>query len=447
MEFLNAIPIIGPFLAVIIPFILVLSVVVAIHELGHLLVGRWRGIKAEVYSIGFGKVLWSRYDKYGTRWQVAALPLGGFVKFVGDMDPASAGKADDSELTPEDRKQAFHNASLLSRTLTVLAGPVANFILSICIFAGLALHSGKSSEEPVVAAIGETKLEEVGFQPGDRVVQVGDRKIDAFNEIINELSISNGAPTTAVVIRDGVEQEITTRYMLPPRITGVTPDGAAAASGVIPGDIIRKIGDDDINSSRDVQLAVADLPHNEEITFTLEREDELVEIAFTPKLVERAHPRTGEIQKIPFLGIRMQELGGLTAENVPVSFLEAGEYGVHQVWRIIRDTVVFVNEMLFNGASTDQLSGPIGIAKFSGDAAEQGFVALIGLVAFLSTAVGLFNLFPIPILDGGHLMFYFFEMLRGRPVGEIWMRYGTMLGLSLVLLLMVFVTYNDFMKL
>ncbi|MEM1161182.1 MAG: site-2 protease family protein, partial [Pseudomonadota bacterium] len=138
MDLLQSIPLIGPLLGWVLPFLIVLSIVVAIHELGHLMVGRWCGIKAEVYSIGFGKVIWSRADKHGTVWQIAVLPLGGYVKFLGDMDPASAGQVDDSEIPPEERRHAFHNAALWKRTLTVLAGPVANFILSIVVIAGLA---------------------------------------------------------------------------------------------------------------------------------------------------------------------------------------------------------------------------------------------------------------------------------------------------------------------
>ena len=155
MELLNSIPLIGPILFWVLPFVIVLSIVVAIHELGHLMVGRWCGIKAEVYSIGFGKVLWSRKDKHGTVWQVALLPFGGFVKFLGDMDPASAGQVDDSEMDPAERKHAFHNAALWKRALTVLAGPVANFLLSIIIFFGIALYSGKASDEPVIAELGD----------------------------------------------------------------------------------------------------------------------------------------------------------------------------------------------------------------------------------------------------------------------------------------------------
>ncbi len=447
MEFINAIPLIGPVLAVVLPFLIVLSIVVAIHELGHLLIGRWCGIKAEVYSVGFGKVLWSREDKYGTRWQVAALPLGGFVKFVGDMDPASAGRVDDGDLSDHDRAHAFHNAALWRRTLTVLAGPVANFILSLIIFFGLALYSGKLSDDPVIMEIGDANPAEVGFEPGDRVLSVGGKSIETFGDVIQELSVSNGEPTPAVVVRDGDQVEITTQYILPPRVTSLTVDGAAANAGVQTGDLVREINGQRIASGRDVSLIGKRLPPEAPVDFVFERNGELLEMTFTPKLIEREDPETGELKLLPTMGIGLGDIGGLRSEIISVTLLEAAEYGAVQVWRIISTTILFINEMIFHGADTSQLSGPIGIAKFSGDAAEEGAFALIRLVAFLSTAVGLFNLFPIPILDGGHLMFYMAEALRGRPVGETAMKYGTMVGLSLVLLLMVFVTYNDVMKL
>ena len=180
MEFLNSIPLIGPVLYWVLPFIVVLSIVVAIHELGHLMVGRLCGIKAETYSIGFGKVLWSRVDKYGTKWQIAALPFGGFVKFLGDMDPASAGHADDDEIPAEDRKHAFHNAPLWARTLTVSAGPVANFILSLIIFFGIAFYIGQASNEPVIDGFSDDKVASAGLEVGDRVLMVGETEIEDF---------------------------------------------------------------------------------------------------------------------------------------------------------------------------------------------------------------------------------------------------------------------------
>lgn len=444
MEYLEAIPLIGPTLAIVIPFVIVLSIVVAIHELGHLMVGRWCGIKAEVFSIGFGKVIWSRTDRRGTVWQVAALPLGGFVKFLGDMDPASAGKANEEDIPAAERHRAFHNAVLWKRTLTVLAGPVANFILSVLIFFCVALYTGKSSDSPVIDNLGSLKTEEVGFVAGDRVLRIGDAEIETFNDILEELFLVNGQPTPVLVERDGREVTFTTTYRRAAMVSGMPPDGAAVTAGLRPGDIVRKVDGIAVNSARDLQLVVANLAHNAEIAFEIEREGALRTIVFTPKLEQRKHPETGEEKLMPVMGVYLSDRSGLASAVVPVTISEAAYFSVIRVWRIIRDTVVFLSEMISNqGAGFQQLSGPIGIAKYSGDAAEGGLVALVTFTAFVSTAIGFFNLFPIPVLDGGHLCFYALEAVRRRPAPDVLVKYSTMAGLSLLLLLMVFVTFNN----
>ncbi len=443
MDFLNHIPVLGPTLGVIIPFLVVLSVVVAIHELGHLMVGRWCGIKAEVYSIGFGPVLWARDDKHGTRWQVAALPLGGYVKFLGDMDPASAGHADDDEIPAEDRHRAFHNASLRARALTVLAGPFANFILSVIIIFFLALYVGQRSEEPVVADLGGLDAEVVGFVVGDRILDVDGKKIETFNDAANLLARSDGAPTPVVVERGGKNVSFDTQYSLPPLVTGMQAEGAALAAGMRVGDLISKIHGTSVNSHRQLQLVTADLPPNQEISVELLRDGREITIAFTPDMVERRHPVTDQIEPIPTMGVLLATAEGITPPMVSISFAGAAEWAVVRVWRIVRDTVVFIHAMLFKGADTSQLSGPIGIAKHSANAADRGLPEFIMFVAFVSTAIGLFNLFPIPVLDGGHLSFYLYEWVRGKPINDTIVKYSSMAGLSLLLLLMVFVTFNN----
>lgn len=443
MDFLNEIPVIGPVLGWTVPFLIVLSVVVAIHELGHLMVGRWCGIKAEVYSIGFGPVIWSRIDRQGTKWQIAALPLGGYVKFLGDMDPASARKADESDIPPEDRPRAFHNAALWRRTLTVLAGPVANFLLSILVIWGLALHIGKMSDEPVIADLGSLKTEVVGFEVGDRILVVGGEPIKGFGQALGLLLESDGKPVPVVVERDGREVQFETRYTLPAIISGMQADGAALAAGLRVGDLIQKIGDIEIRSLRHLQEVTAELPHNQEIPFQVLREGEIRTIAFTPNVVERKHPVTGEVKPIPLLGVHLATMDGMTPNMVPVGVGEAFERAVWRVGKIITDTMVFIHAMVFKGADTSQLAGPIGIAKHSANAASKGGAEFVMFLAFVSTAIGLFNLFPIPILDGGHLCFYLYEWVRGRPTNDTVVRYSTMAGLSLLLLLMVFVTFNN----
>ena len=443
MDLLSSIPLIGPVLFWVLPFVIVLSIVVAIHELGHLMVGRWCGIRAEVYSIGFGKVLWSRTDKHGTVWQVAALPFGGFVKFLGDMDPASAGQVDDSELTADERKHAFHNAALWRRAATVVAGPVANFILSILIFFGIALYMGKASEEPVIAELGDLNNAEIALLPGDRVLRVGDTDTETFANVVVALTRTNGVPTPVRIERDGQQITVESIYAIPALITSMRADGEALSAGMRPGDLVTAIDGVEILTARQLQLTIADAEHNKPVTFTVDRNGEILDITFTPRLQQRPHPETGKEQLVPTMGVGLPNYGGLVPQTVSAGVLEAAEAAVWRVWQIISDTLTYIDRMLFHGADTSHLSGPIGIAKHSSNAASQGLLTLIQFTAFVSTAIGLMNLFPLPVLDGGHLVFYAIEALRGKPTHRKIVEYGSVAGLSLLLLLMVFVTFNN----
>ncbi len=447
MELLAQIPIIGGTLAVVLPFLVVLSIVVFVHEYGHYIVGRWCGIKAEVFSIGFGKVLWKWTDRRGTRWQVAVLPLGGFVRFVGDMDPASAGRGNDEKLSPEERKAAFHNAGLLRRTLTVAAGPCANFLLSVVIFTGIVLSLGQPSDEPVIGSFGTEAVADVGFEVGDRVLSISGQEVESFGDIINIMVRTNGEPQSAVVERGGDVRQIMVRYHRDPRIQEISPGMPAARAGLMAGDVFVSIDGEPVESYRELQLITANKQHGAEIEVVVEREGERLVFRFVPELVERQHPVTDEQVLLPTMGIRGSILGGFEPEREMVPIYRALPIGVSETWRIISGTMIYIGDMVFKGADTSQLGGPIRIAEISGDAARKGFSSIVWLIAVLSTSIGLINLFPIPILDGGHLMFYAVELVRGRPVGEAWMRVGTMIGLSLVLLLMVFATYNDLVRL
>jgi regulator of sigma E protease len=443
MSFLNEIPLIGPILMWTLPFLIVLSIVVAIHELGHLMVGRWCGIKAQVYSIGFGKVLWSRTDRHGTKWQLALLPLGGFVKFLGDMDPASAGKVDEEEIPPEERKHAFHNAPLWARTLTVLAGPVANFLLSLVVFFGIALYTGKASDEPVIASIGDLNAEEIGLQPGDRVLEIEGVEIETFTDVVRQLADGHGQTLSATVLREDQRTQISILYQSYPQISDVLADGRALARGMQPGDYLRVIDGQSVASVNDVMTVMAGIEPGKEIVVEVVREGVDKSFTLVPEIRMRRDHVTGEEKPLPTLGISMRSVQGLRSIPEPVGVGEAAEAAVASVWRIISNTVVYIDQMLFHDATTDHLSGPIGIAKHSANAAQMGLPNLIQLIAFISTAIGLLNLFPIPVLDGGHLMFYLWEAIRGKPTNAKVVEYGSMAGLSLLLLLMVFVTFNN----
>lgn len=447
MEMLAQIPLIGGFLKFLVPFLGVLTIVVFVHEFGHYIVGRWCGIRAQVFSVGFGKTLLKYTDRRGTRWQLAVIPLGGFVKFVGDMDPASAGHAGDESMSAEEQKVAFHNASLLSRSLTVLAGPVANFLLSVVIFAGILIWAGQPSNDPVIGTISADEADGVGFEPGDQVLSIAGEAVESFADIINQLSLTNGEPEIAKVRRGGEIREITVRYHNEPRIVDISPGMPAERVGLLAGDIFVSIDGEPVRSYREVQLVTSEKAHGAEIAVEVDRNGERLTFRLVPDVVTRAHPLTLENEPLPTMGISGPVFGGIgtTREAVPLHRAFLG--GVNETWNIISGTLSYIRDMVFKGADTSQLGGPIRIAEVSGDAAQQGFTSLVWLIAVLSTSIGLINLFPIPILDGGHLMFYAVEFIRGRPVGEKSMKVGTMIGLSMVLLLMVFATYNDLVRL
>ncbi|GMG83658.1 RIP metalloprotease RseP [Paralimibaculum aggregatum] len=425
------------------PFIAVLAVVVFVHEYGHYIVGRWCGIHAEVFSIGMGKPLLRWTDRRGTRWQIAALPIGGFVKFVGDMDPASAGRRDDGELTEEQRAVAFHNAAVWRRALTVAAGPVANFILSILVFAALAMVAGRASEEPVIGQLTEHAPADVGFVAGDRVLTLDGQEITTYAEILKILHKTDGAPVPATVDRGGDVIDITVRYSLPPVIDSISPGMPASRAGVLPGDVITAINGEAVHSFFGLQMATRDLPPETEITLGIDRAGEPLELSLIPVMRERGDPETGVNMMQPTIGVRSTSRGGLVPVAVWRGPLDALEHGVDRTWNIITGTLTFFGDMIFANADLSNIGGPIRIAEMSGEQAEQGAFNFVGFIAVLSTAIGLLNLMPIPILDGGHLMFYGIEALRGRPVGGSAMQVGTMIGLCLVLSLMVFATYND----
>ncbi|MEM8820918.1 MAG: RIP metalloprotease RseP [Pseudomonadota bacterium] len=447
MEFLSAIPIVGEPLAIIIPFLVVLGVVVFVHEYGHYIVGRWCGIRAEVVSIGFGPRLFGWRDKRGTEWQVAALPLGGYVRFVGDMDPASAGRIEDSHLSVADQRQAFHNAKLWARTLTVAAGPVFNFALSFVLFFALAFSVGRESADPVIGTVQEDAPETVEFMPGDRVLSIDGAPVETFTDIRRTIQAANGAPVDALVLRDGDEITVSVAYHMAAQVETVAPGYPASRSGMLPGDEIVSVNGAPVGSFRDIQLATADLPIDELITIVAEREGETITFEIEPAAVERPHPVTGDRVVQPTLGITARGIRGIEPTTEPPSVGEAFTTGYTNVWRITTNTVTYLGDLIFAKADPSQLGGPIRIAQVSGERAERGLNEFVHLIAFLSTSIGLLNLFPIPILDGGHLMFYAAEAVRGRPVGSAAIKYGSLIGLSLVLMLMVFATYNDILRL
>ncbi len=442
MDLAGLIPTFGNIIWTIAAFIAALSVIVAIHEYGHYIVGRWTGIKAEVFSIGFGPVLASRVDRHGTTWQIAALPFGGFVKFLGDAGAASdKDEAAMGRLSQDERRATMHGAPLWARTLTVAAGPVFNFILSFLIFGLLIMYRGVAADPITVDELRPLPNAPVaGLQSGDVILEVAGQPVpatDGFSAFAREIPASPELNYT--VERDGQVIDVPGPWLYPIYVSSLTPDWAADQAGLEVGDVITAVDGTDIFDFEQLRDIVGD-SGGASLTLDVWRDGEMLNFTLTP--ARRDLPLAdGGFETRWLIGLT----GGLAFEpaSTTPSLSEAATYGVEQIRFIITSSLSGLYHMIAGKISTCNLSGPIGIAETSGQAASQGWFSFIYFIALLSTAVGLINLFPIPVLDGGHLVFYAFEALTGRPPSDRALRYLMVGGLTLMLALMLFSVGND----
>ena len=361
----------------IVPFLFVLTLVVFFHELGHFLVARWCGVKILVFSIGFGPELFGFNDRRATRWKIAAIPLGGYVKFFGDDNVASVpDQAATANMTEEERRDSFIYQSVARRAAIVFAGPLANFVLAVAIFACLFMIFGKPSTSPRVDAVQPgSAAEAAGFKPGDLVLTINGQKIESFPDMQQIVSTSAG----------------------------------------------------------------------ETLVFEVERGGALVTLKATPALKE-IKDRFGNLHRQGILGITRSPSPEDTHFQ-PVSPLKAIELGAQRTWFVAERTLSYIGGVISGREAADQLGGPIRIAQVSGQVATEGFASLLSLAAVLSVSIGLLNLFPVPLLDGGHLLFYAIEAVRGKPLSERAQELGFRIGLAIVVMLMIFATYNDILHL
>ena len=367
----------GGVVSYVIPFLFVLSLVVFFHELGHFLIARWCGVRILVFSIGFGPELVGFNDRYGTRWKISAIPLGGFVKFFGDENAASVrDAARGAAMDARERAESFMFQPVAKRAAIVVAGPVANFLLAIVIFAGVFMIYGKQTMSARVNSVQPgSAAEQAGFKPGDVVVSIGGHRVDNFTEMQRIVSASAGETLDITIDRDGAQQ---------------------------------------------VLLA-------------------------TPALKE-VKDNFGNVQRVGILGIS-RSMAPEDLKLRPVAPPEAVWLSVRETWSVVDRTLRYIGGVIAGREAANQLGGPIRIAQMSGQVASFGFVPLIQLAAVLSISIGLLNLFPIPLLDGGHLLFYLIEGIRGRPLSERAQEVGFRIGLAIVLMLMIFATFNDIVHL
>ena len=365
------------FIGTIVPFLFVLTIVVFFHELGHFLIARWCGIRVLTFSIGFGPELVGFNDRRGTRWKISAIPLGGYVKFFGDENAASVpDQAAVAEMSAADRSVSFFHQPVRSRAAVVVAGPVANFILAIVIFAAIFSVYGKQTSSA--------------------------------------------------------------------RIDTVQPDSAAAQAGFKTGDIVRSIDGQTVETFTDMQRIVG-ANAGRTLQFQIDRGGAPLTLAATPAL-KKDKDGFGNSTCHAVLGVS-RSMSPADVKTETVDPLSAVWLGAKETWFVIDRTFSYLGGLAAGRECADQLGGPIRIAQISGQVATISFAALMNLTAMLSVSIGLLNLFPVPLLDGGHLLFYAIEAVRGRPLSERAQEIGFRVGLALVVMLMIFATFNDIVHL
>jgi regulator of sigma E protease len=356
----------------VVGFLFVLTIVVFFHELGHFLVGRWCGVGVKVFSVGFGPELFGYTDRYGTRWKLSVLPLGGYVKFLGDETEAGGTDREALEkMSTAERKNAFASKGVGARAAIVAAGPLANFLLAVVIFTVILSVYGRQITEP--------------------------------------------------------------------RVDGIQAGSAAERAGFVVGDLVESIDGVPIADFSDLQRVVGTNAGNE-LTVVVDRSGTDVTLLATPD--ETVSERLGIKQRVGRLGISRDTTGG-NVRTETYSVPQAALMAVGKTWFIIEQSLVGIGKLVAGAGSKDDLGGPIKIAQMSGQIAEHGLVPLLEWVALISVSIGLINLFPVPILDGGHLLFYLIEAVRGKPLPDHVQEYGFRMGFAALMLLMLFTIVND----
>ncbi len=421
-------------------FILALSIIVFIHEYGHYIVGRWSGIHSEVFSVGFGPVLYSRTDKRGTRWQIAAIPFGGYVKFMGDADATSVKSGDISGLSAEERRHTMTGAPLWARSATVAAGPVANFILTFALLVGILLALGVPREEPTVGAMRDFPHEGPTLVEGDVILAIEGRPTpdaEAFGAVVGDLPSQQ---SMAYTVRRGTD-ELTVQGPHPfaPVIGQVIIRSAAMDAGLQAGDVILRAAGQEVTTFSQLPEIVA-ASAGDPVALTIWRGGETFDLTLSPR-IRTVEDDTGAFVERYQIGL----VAGMAFEPAMRSTgpLETLTIAAGQMWQMATGTFTGLGLMISGAISTCNLSGAIGMAETMGDAARNGVESFIGMMAVLSLGVGIINLFPIPVLDGGHLVFHAYEAITRRPPSERALKMLMTVGLTLVISLMIFALSRD----
>lgn len=444
-------------------FVILLTVLVFVHEMGHFLVARYNGVRIEVFSIGFGPEIFGWTDRRGTRWKFSWIPLGGYVKMFGDADATSAGHVEEESQTAEERKVSFYGKRLGQRVAIVFAGPAINYVFAVLVWAFLFAVVGETyTPAEVSAVLPNSAAAQAGLRPGDLIVRVDGRAVNRFEDVQQIVRMNEGTPLQIVVRRDGRKVTVTAvpkvsefkdsygnlhrvgllgvSHYIPAVVGALAPGSAAVEAGLRAGDLIQRIDGQPVAHFGTLRRLIQARP-GQVVRIQIRRDGVVMTLSATPSS-RQIVGKNGTRKTIGVLGVDPRV--GTRIRRGPLSALWRA---VGETAAVTRATFTAIGQMFAGERTTAELGGPIKIAQMSGQMAKGGGDSFFWFMAFISLNLCIINLFPVPMLDGGHLLYYAIEAVRGKPLGQKAQEYGFRIGLALVLSLMVFVTWNDLVNL
>ncbi|MBQ9724600.1 MAG: RIP metalloprotease RseP [Neisseriaceae bacterium] len=446
-------------LKTIIAFIVALLILVSVHEYGHYLVARFFNIKVLRFSIGFGKPFWSK-KKGDTEWCLAPIPLGGYVKMVDTRE---------GEVAPEDLPYAFDKQHPAKRIAVVVAGPLTNLILAIVFFAAAAMFGVVEMQPMVGTVVPNSVAERAGIQENIRINAIDGKPVKNFTDVGVELLLALDK-SQAVVINATDENGVAFEYkidtqtekaaidamargketfgILPyrqlPVLSGVLKDGAAGKAGLTDGDKIIAINDEPMTSAQIITQKIRQSA-NTPLQVQYERNGQIAIVTLTPDSVQET-PDTPAVGKIGTYWAADEAWNNQVQTAFKPNIFQAASIGVKQTGEYSWLTLKFFGKMLVGQASIKHISGPGTIAEMAGKTVERGIQPYIAFLALVSLSLGVLNLMPIPVLDGGHFLYYAIEWVRGKPLSLAVQEFGVRLGIAALSLLMIIAFFNDFMR-
>jgi regulator of sigma E protease len=448
------------FIYKIVAFAVTLGVLVVIHELGHYAVARLCGVKVLRFSVGFGRIVWARrFGRDGTEWALSAIPLGGYVKMADERE---------GEVAAQDLPRAFNRQSVGKRIAIVAAGPIANLLLAVLLFAGTFVY-GVPGQRPVIAEPpAKTPAAQAGLRAGDVVKAVNGKEVGSWQELRWQLIHAQGSDAVTLrIARDGDRGDSIERPLAINSLTGtdweqnpmgvlglkqdlgtpmvdqVLPGKPAERGGLRAGDRIVAIDGTAVRSPSDV-AALTNARPGEPLRFTYRRGETTAEAVLVPEATESAGRRVGVV------GLRLRvDPAVVSALSVTVRYgvIDALAQGVQKTVELSEFTVRMLGRILIGEASVRNISGPLTMADFAGQSAQQGLLVFVGYLALISISLGVLNLLPVPLLDGGHLLYYLAELIKGSPVSDRAFEVGQRIGMAVLAMLMVLALVNDVSRL